>query len=81
MTQLDLISPCRVPEKGTQAHRLLMAMQEGVRLTIWNAMTEYRCGALHQRIGDLRKLGWPVQRRIITGNDGQPLAEFYMERT
>lgn len=78
MTQLDLLAPCRIPEKGTQCYRLLEAMKSGVHLTIWNAMVDYRCGALHQRIGDLKKLGWPIQRREITGKDGQRLAEFWL---
>jgi hypothetical protein len=66
MTQLDLLEPrCKVPDRGTQCYELLMAMKRGVRLTIWNAMAEYRCGALHQRIKDLREMGWPIQRQEI----------------
>lgn len=75
MTQLDLISPCRVPNHGTQAYELLMAMREGKKLTIWNAMLEHRCGALHQRMNDLKDLGWPIKRREIVVN-GKRVAEF-----
>lgn len=77
MTQLELM-PVTVPKRGTQAYELLMAMKEGVRLTIWNAMTVYRCGALHQRIGDLRDMGWPVNRREINC-DGTRVAEFWLD--
>lgn len=75
MTQMELIAPCRLPTRGTQCYELLMAMQQGVRLTIWNAMTQYHCGALHQRINDLKALGWPVKRQEITVN-GKRVAEF-----
>lgn len=75
MTQLDLLAPCRVPQRGTQAYELLMAMQAGKRLTIWNAMMDHHCGALHQRMNDLKALGWPIRRRLITVN-GKQVAEF-----
>lgn len=75
MTQLDLLTPCRVPERGTQCHTLLMAMQAGKKLTIWNAMVELGVGALHQRIRDLRDMGWPIKREEITIN-GKRVAEF-----
>lgn len=78
MTQLDLLAPCRVPAKGTQAYELLMAMHQGERLTIWNAMLKHRCGALHQRMNDLKDLGWPIRRQLIKVN-GKQVAEFWLE--
>ncbi len=80
MTQLELIAPCRLPERGTQCYELLMAMQQGVRLTIWNAMAEYHCGALHQRINDLKDLGWPINRREVKTGNGKRVAEFWMDQ-
>jgi hypothetical protein len=77
MTQLEL-APVVAPKKGTQHYTLLEAMQRGVRLTIWNAMTEYGCGALHQRIKELRDSGWPIHRCVVTRN-GKQVAEFWME--
>lgn len=77
MTQLDLLAPCRVPERGTQCYRLLEAMKSGTRLTIWNAMVDYGCGALHQRMRDLKDLGWPIQRQEVTKN-GKRVAEFWL---
>ena len=74
--QLELL--CRLPKEGTQHHKLLMAMKNGVRLTIWNAMTEYGCGALHQRIKELKERGWPVMRRMKDVG-GTHVAEFWME--
>lgn len=78
MNQLDLLeAPCKLPERGTQCYELLMAMKQGVRLTIWNAMTDYRCGALHQRMKDLREMGWPIQRQEIKVNRTK-VAEFWL---
>lgn len=77
MTQLELM-PVRVPRQDTQHYALLQAMQEGVRLTIWNAMVDYGCGALHQRIKELRDMGWPIKRQMVTKN-GKQVAEFWME--
>lgn len=70
-------SGVRVPTKGSQCYRLLKAMQEGERLTIWNAMVDYGCGALHQRMNELRSMGWPIQRREVT-KQGKRVAEFFM---
>ena len=66
MTQLDLIAPCRVPERGTQCYELLMAMQRGARLTVAKALTEHGVYALSQRCGELRdEYGWPIQSRFV----------------
>jgi len=80
MTQLDLVysQPVRVPQHGTQCYRALRAMQDGKKLTIWNAMTELGIGALHQRIGELKGMGWPIKREEVTRN-GKRVAEFSME--
>jgi hypothetical protein len=79
MTQLELIAEVRLPAHGTQAYELLSAMKAGKRLTIWNAMQDHRCGALHQRMKDLRDLGWPIQRREIKTESGAKIAEFWLE--
>ncbi len=76
MTQLELLNPVRLPKQGTQAYELLHAMKQGVRLTIWNAMSVYHCGALHQRIKELKDMGWPIQRRVLEGSN---VAEFWLE--
>lgn len=77
--QIELEHAVRIPTKGTQAYDLLMAMKDGERLTIWNAMTKYGCGALHQRIKELRDMGWPISRRLIKTNGGAAVAEFWLE--
>lgn len=64
--QLELIAPCRLPERGTQCYELLMAMKAGVRLTVAKALNEYGVYALSQRCGQLRdEFGWPIQSRFV----------------
>ncbi len=85
VTQLELNTyqtpkggECLVPPADTQCGKILRAMQSGVRLTIWNAMVDYGVGALHQRVKDLRDMGWPIQREEKTTN-GKRVAELWME--
>jgi hypothetical protein len=65
MTQLELAPVVRVPNRGTQHYELLTAMQSGERLTVKKALTEHGVYALSQRIGELRKMGWPIKSRTI----------------
>lgn len=53
-------------------------MQRGQRLTVAQALTEYGVFALSQRMGDLRKLGWPVQSRTITTPSGKRVSEYWV---
>jgi len=63
---MELLAPCRMPERGTQCYELLMAMQFGVRLTVAKALNEYGVYALSQRIGELRReYGWPIESRFV----------------
>lgn len=68
MTQTELVleQPCRVPERGTQAYTLLMAMQRGERLTVARALSQYGVYALSQRVGELKRAGWPIKAEMVT---------------
>lgn len=50
------------PEKGTQNWDLLQAFLRGEALTVLTAVNRYGVMALSQRVGEIRKLGWPVRR-------------------
>lgn len=79
MTQLELIAPCRVPPKGGQCYELLMAMQEGKRLTVAKALIEHCCYALSQRVGELkREYGWPIKDRFIDTAGGARVKEYWL---
>lgn len=71
---------CRQPKVGTQPHRLLMAFYRGERLTVWRALHQYRIYALSQRVGELKKLGWPIKSRTIKG-DGSQYSEYWIDFT
>ena len=75
---IDYRPPCEVPPDSTQCGVLLRAMKRGERLTIWNAMVDYKVGALHQRMRELREMGWPIERAEVMKN-GRRVAEFWME--
>lgn len=80
MTQLDLLEPrCKVPEKGGQLYELLTALKSGKKLTVARALTEHACYALSQRMGDLRKLGWPIQSKFITTAGGASVKEYWLD--
>ena len=44
---------------------LLGALQRGERLTLATALERYNVGALSQRLGQLRALGWPIKHDQI----------------
>lgn len=55
------------PHVGTQARELLMAFYRGERLTVGEALNKYHVYALSQRVGELRKLGWPIKDERVPG--------------
>jgi len=81
MTQSDLrLEPSvRIPPKGSQTYRLLLAMRNGQRLTVAKALNEHGCYALSQRCTDLRRMGWPVLSRTIKVGRRSWVSEYYME--
>ena len=75
----DLIVPVKTPLPGTQHYALLMAMKLGVRLTVAKALNEYGVYALSQRVGELKKMGWPILSRTIEANGGARISEYWLE--
>lgn len=79
MTQLDLLEPrCRVPEKGTVSRNILDALKEGARLTPLSALERFQCFSLSQRIGELKRMGWPISTQMIEVNSGKRVACYWM---
>jgi hypothetical protein len=81
VTQADLCFDAlvKLPTQGTQNYRLLMAMQNGERLTVALALSKYTCYALSQRCTELRRMGWPVLSRTIKVGPKSWVSEYYME--
>lgn len=67
---------CTVPAAETQLGTLLQALQRGEKLTVAQALTQYGCYALSQRMGDLKRMGWPVLTSTITTNSGKRVAQY-----
>lgn len=77
MTQLDLM-PIKVPERGTVSYEILMALKQGQRLTPLLALQRFNCLSLSQRIGELKRQGWPIFTRMVEVNSRKKVAEYSM---
>lgn len=52
-----------------QCQSLLNALELGQKLTVAKALTEHGCYALSQRMGELRRLGYPIKSNMIRVGD------------
>lgn len=77
MTQID-IPFARVPEKGTMTYELLFALKAGERLTPLSALERFHCFSLSQRMGELRRAGWPIVSVMVTVPSGKRVAQYSM---
>lgn len=80
MTQVEIsFSPrCKVPERGTMTRELLDALKAGERLTPLMAVGRFQCLSLSQRIGELKRMGWPICSEMIQVNSGKRVACYWM---
>jgi len=69
----------QVPSPDTQCGQLLRAFERGERLTVLDALTRYGVYALSQRVGNLRRAGWPIESKMVTVPSGKHVAEYWME--
>lgn len=76
MTQLELV---KVPEKGTMAYELLSALKNGEMLTPLSALERYKCFSLSQRMGELRRAGWPIVSQMISLPSGKKVAQYRLQ--
>jgi len=85
MTQtsiFDLIAArpvCVVPDRDTLQGKLLRALQAGERLTPISALERFQCFSLSQRMGELRRMGWPITATMVRVPSGKKVAEYSME--
>lgn len=78
MTQLDLLVECRVPDRGTVSYEILMALKSGERLTPLSALEKFRCLSLSQRVGELKRAGWPIVSEMVAVPSGKRVAQYRM---
>lgn len=50
----------------TQCERVLQHIHDYGSITQWEAMYEYGIMRLASRISDLKKLGYPIEREMVT---------------
>ena len=82
MNQLEISfpKPCRVPDADTQCGRLLRAFQSGESLTVAEALMQYGVYALSQRVGELKRAGWPIKSEPFKTAGGAIVAKYYLAR-
>jgi hypothetical protein len=80
MTQTDLCfePSVKVPPHGSMTYELLMALKMGERLTPLSALERFKCFSLSQRMGELRRSGWPIVSQMISLPSGKKVAEYRM---
>ena len=72
--------PTMPNESQHQLRDILRELQTGRRLTVAVALSELGVYALSQRIGELRRLGWPIDRTMIRTRGGATVAEYYLRQ-
>mgnify|MGYP006269422787 CR=1 FL=1 len=72
--------PTMPNDSQIQLRDILRELQQGRRLTVAVALSELGVYALSQRIGELRRLGWPIDRTMIRTRGGATVAEYYLRQ-
>jgi hypothetical protein len=70
--------PTMPNESQHQLRAILGELQRGRRLTVAVALAELGVYALSQRIGELRRMGWPIDRTMIRTSGGATVAQYSM---
>jgi len=52
-------------------------LEKGLTITAWQALDFYDCFRLASRISDLKKSGYPVDKRMIELPNGKRIAEYF----
>jgi hypothetical protein len=77
--QLELLAkPTHPKASQRQLWDLLTAFRRGEVLTFFDAADKYRCRAISQRTGDLRKLGWPIKDKWVDTPGGARIKAYYL---
>ena len=68
-----------------QRERILAALKRGAKITPLTAVDRFQCLALSQRMGELRRQGYPIQVTMIRTKTGKRVAQYslppwYVER-
>lgn len=77
---ISFTQPVRVPPADTQCGVLLRAFQRGEMLTVAEALSRYGVYALSQRVGELKRAGWPIVAEQFKVQSGARVARYSMGR-
>lgn len=67
-------------EPKSQCELILSHLQSGGTLTVFEAMFEpFKCMALSQRIGNLKRDGYPIKSEMVRLPSGKRVARYSME--
>lgn len=64
----------RIPS-APKTRKVLEALRAGKKLTVARALRLCGVFSLSQRIGDLKRMGWPIKRRMVNTRDAR-VAEY-----
>ena len=62
--------------KQTQSERILKYLNKGGSLTVLKALKLFGCYALSQRVGELRREGFPIGTRMVKLRNGKWVAKY-----
>ena len=65
----------------TKGHKdqLLAYLMTGARITPLEALQRFNCLSCSQRLGDLKRVGVPINSRFITLSNGKRIKEYWLE--
>ena len=61
----------------SQTKQIQMFLDQGKTLTSMEALTKFRCFRLASRINDLKKAGYPVDKRMVEIDSGKKVAQYF----
>jgi hypothetical protein len=64
----------------SQSEMILDYLKSGARLTVLEALQRFNCYALSQRIGEMKRSGYPIESRMIEVESGKHVAEYWMKQ-
>jgi hypothetical protein len=63
----------------SQRLEILRALAKGERLTPLRALEQFGCLSLSQRVGELKREGWPIVSEMVDMPSGKRVAEYRYE--
>ena len=70
--------PVVVPAPDSQQGKILRYLRNGGSLTVGEALSMFGCYALSQRIGELKRAGWPIVAESYKTPGGARVARYRM---